>query len=75
MIGLSAMSFKNVENISNYNEISLNTKILKEIGSFTRYEQDHYASDKTVWYRRMETWTLTGNSGSINDIQNTLAKY
>lgn len=76
VVSLMAMSFTTNDKKSNYKEVSLNPKVVKDIaGKFTRYERDHYTPGKGEWNYRSEVWELTNDSGSTSELQSTLSKY
>lgn len=75
VVSLITMSFTTKEKKSDYVELSSKSKVIKLMKGFTKYQQDHYTADKGEWNYRLETWTLTDNTGSTNELQNTLSNY
>ena len=56
-----------------YNEVgyrSLSTELVA--GTFQRYENGQYTPDKGTWSTKKEVWGLTGESGSLNEIEKAL---
>lgn len=76
VVSLMAMSFTTNDKKSNFKEVKLDSKTIMVIaGKFTRYEDSRYTSSKQEWYRRMEVWSVADNSGSTNELENTLSQY
>lgn len=75
VVSLMAMSFTTKGKKSDYVELSPKSKVILLLKGFTRYERDHYTAGKQEWNYRLETWNLTGDTGSTAELQNTLSNY
>jgi hypothetical protein len=48
-----------------YNEVNnVQTKLMKEAGSFQKYENGKYTSDKGTWSTQRQIWSLTAEENS-----------
>lgn len=67
-------SFSTSENrTANFNEMKKSDmKMAYTVGSFTKMQTNHYTGDRGTWNDRMQTWSLTDDNGSLDQIENAL---
>ena len=73
---LFLFSFKSTElKPIEYNELStsssLNIKEL-EVGSFKEFEERSSLPDRTTWYKRVQTWSITDSTTSLDNIDKSV---
>jgi hypothetical protein len=42
------------------------------VGSFTKYEADHYTGDKGTWGRRVSVWSLAESTAELDKLETAL---
>jgi hypothetical protein len=73
-ISVSLFSFSSASaKKADFNELrNVQSKLLNGARSFQQYQRDHYTSNKGSWDYRMETWSLTAETVSLNELEKNL---
>jgi hypothetical protein len=76
VFSLTLFSFSTTEvKKANYNEVKESSiEKLLDAGSFQKYENGHYTSDRGTWNTKKQIWTLTAEKSALNAIEKTLNK-